>query len=252
MRPSLRIAVLQCDISAKQAHLKLPPDSYTGPFLPLLHSAAEALNLVDTDALHITGYDVIYAQEYPALADVDALLLTGSKYDSFANDPWILKLVEYTKAAIQDHRVKLVGVCFGHQIIARALGAEVGRGEAGWEIAVCDVALTEQGRKVFGRDVLRIQQMHQDVVFDCPSHVMRLGSSPQCAVQGMYVSGKFVTIQGHPEFDEQVVTEIVRKRAQRGLSTEKESEGALERAGLAHDGVVVAVGILRFLLGEVD
>lgn len=99
-------------------------------------------------------FDVVTAQEYPDLDNVDAVLLTGSKYDSFADNPWILKLVEFTKKALAHPSVRLLGVCFGHQIIARAMGYEVGRNSAGWEVSVCEVDLTEKGKELFGVETL--------------------------------------------------------------------------------------------------
>ena len=53
-------------------------------------------------------------------------------------------------------RVKIVGVCYGHQIVGRALGAKVARSESGaWEVSVCQVAQTEKGKELFGgKDVL--------------------------------------------------------------------------------------------------
>jgi GMP synthase-like glutamine amidotransferase len=50
--------------------------------------------------------------------------------------------------------VRIIGVCFGHQILGRALGVPVGRSDIGWEIAVCDVDLTEKGKALFGKDTL--------------------------------------------------------------------------------------------------
>lgn len=78
------------------------------------------------------------------------------EYDSFASIPWTNQLVDFVKSILAQNRVKLVGVCFGHQIIGRAMGAKVGRNEAqGWEVSVTDVDLTEQGKKVFeGKDTL--------------------------------------------------------------------------------------------------
>ena len=50
--------------------------------------------------------------------------------------------------------MRLIGICFGHQIIGRALGVPVGRSDIGWEIAVCDINLTEKGKELFGREKL--------------------------------------------------------------------------------------------------
>jgi GMP synthase-like glutamine amidotransferase len=80
--------------------------------------------------------------------------LTRPEHNSFEDHPWILKLVDFTKRAIEHPRVKILGICFGHQILGRALGVEVGRNNAGWEIAVCDVDLTEKGKELFGVETL--------------------------------------------------------------------------------------------------
>ena len=73
-----------------------------------------------------------------------------AEYNSFDNDPWILKLVEFTKKVLQQDRVRLIGVCFGHQIIGRAMEVKVDRSNQGWEIAVVPVQLTEKGQQLFG------------------------------------------------------------------------------------------------------
>lgn len=164
--------------------------------------------------------------------------------------------------------MKILGICFGHQIIGRALGVKVGRSDAGWEIAVCDMDLSEPGKKLFGKDKLvsgwsplpspsmlmkhcqRIQQMHQDIVHEYPANVVPLGSSPRCAVQGMYRPGKFMTVQGHPEFNEEIVTEIVTLRTQTGVFSKEQGEDALERAKWEHDGVAIGSAFLKFLLEE--
>ncbi|KAK5696963.1 hypothetical protein LTS12_028557, partial [Elasticomyces elasticus] len=208
--------------------------------------------------------------EYPNLDEVDAIVMTGSKHNSFEDRPWINRLVEYTKKAIAHDHVKVLGICFGHQIIGRAFSVKVGRSELGWEISVSEVDLTEQGKKLFGKDKLvrrlqvfyasrkdldvndlqRIQQMHQDIVFECPSNVIPLGSSPLCAVQGMYVPGKFISVQGHPEYSEFIVSEIIKVRTKTGLFTGEQSADALRRVGNEHDGVEIGKVFLNFLLDE--
>jgi GMP synthase-like glutamine amidotransferase len=68
--------------------------------------------------------------------------------------PWINRLVEFTQSVLAQDRVRLLGICFGHQIVGRALSVKVGRSDKGWEISVCDVDLTAEGKELFGRDKL--------------------------------------------------------------------------------------------------
>lgn len=62
--------------------------------------------------------------------------------------------MEFTREVLKQDRIRMVGVCFGHQIIGRALDVKVDRSDRGWEISVTDVKLTEQGRRLFGIDEL--------------------------------------------------------------------------------------------------
>ena len=102
----------------------------------------------------------------------------------------------------------------------------------------------------FSTLVQRIQQMHRDIVFTCPPDVILLGSSPRCANQGMYSPGHFITVQGHPEFNEEIETEIIQARTKAGVFTEGEAQDALKRAGNYHDGVSIGMTFLKFLLEE--
>lgn len=171
-------------------------------------------------------------------------------YDSWTDDPWVLRLVSYTQSAIASNRVRVIGVCFGHQIVGRALGAKVARSEGGvWEVSVSKYTQTLKGKELFGgMDILSIFQMHKDIVYDYPEGVEELGSSDKCTVQGMYCPKKLITVQGHPEFTERIVEELIRTRHEQGIFDEKMYEDSMARVGKHHDGVLVAQGFLEFLL----
>lgn len=81
-------------------------------------------------------------------------MLNRVEHNSFDNDAWILKLVGFTEKLLKQDRIRIIGVCFGHQILGRALGAKVGRSDNGWEIAVLPVELTAKGKEVFQQDSL--------------------------------------------------------------------------------------------------
>jgi GMP synthase-like glutamine amidotransferase len=179
-----------------------------------------------------------------------------------------LKLVDFTEKLLKQDRIRIIGVCFGHQILGRAAGAKVGRSDDGWEISVLPVQLTAKGKEIFQQDTLvrsfphpshilsifsqpqAIHQMHKDIVFQYPEDVEKLGGSPRCLVQGMYKKGRLISVQGHPEFNEGIVTHLVKMRAEQGIFEDEQARDALERVGKHHDGVVIAKAFLRFLLED--
>lgn len=77
-----------------------------------------------------------------------------TEHNSYDNDPWILTLVAFTEKLLAQSRIRIIGVCFGHQILGRALGAPVGRSDAGWEISVMPVQLTTLGKQLFRQESL--------------------------------------------------------------------------------------------------
>ncbi len=171
----LRIAILECDTPLEKTKAKY--GGYGGVFRQMLERSADALQypgLSSKQGLELTYFQVEQHPElYPSLDNIDAILITGSRkpqtlsllasqpltqnrigYDSFASAPWTVRLVEYVKQVLDQDQVRTIGVCFGHQIVARALGQHVNRGEAGWEVSVTPVELSELGKQLFKQDKL--------------------------------------------------------------------------------------------------
>jgi GMP synthase-like glutamine amidotransferase len=92
--------------------------------------------------------------------------------------------------------------------------------------------------------------MHRDIVFSYPEGVEKLGASPRCLVQGMYKKDRFISVQGHPEFNEGIMIELVKTRNKQGIFADEQARDALERSGKYHDGVNIAKAFLRFLLED--
>ncbi|PKS09137.1 hypothetical protein jhhlp_003751 [Lomentospora prolificans] len=250
----IRLAILEADTPQPETAARY--GHYTGLFTSLLAAATHPSPV----ATHFTisRHHIVHdTSAYPALEDIDAILITGSKHSAYLHDEWIVALAEYTRKALDTGRIRVVGICFGHQIVGRALGAEVGKSDKGWEVAVTDVDLSEEGKKLFGlekmRDVdeksvtQRIQQMHRDEVRSFPPDAVPLGSTELCPVQAMYAPKRYISVQGHPEFTEDIVREISERRHGDGVFSDELYEDAMKRVGNEHDGVTIAKAIVRFL-----
>lgn len=92
--------------------------------------------------------------------------------------------------------------------------------------------------------------MHKDIVFDYPPGVEKLGASPRCLTQGMYAKARLISVQGHPEFHEGIVSRLVKMRHEQGIFEDEQARDALSRVGDKHDGVIIAQAFLRFLLED--
>lgn len=92
--------------------------------------------------------------------------------------------------------------------------------------------------------------MHKDIVCQYPDGVEELGWSDKCKVQGMYMPKRMISVQGHPEFNEAIMRELLEKRREQGIFNEEIFQDAIARSPKPHDAVFVAKAFLRFLLDQ--
>jgi len=210
----------------------------------------------DTLDFTLDGYDVVKKMEYPTLDDYDGIVITGSAASAYEPLEWIDKLVAFMRSAVESHpHINMIGICFGHQIMARALGGECAPNSGKWEVGVYEVQLSEIGKGLFGSKTIKIQQMHRDHIPSIPPSLKNgqpisvLGSTPICPNQGFIVhrsasspaeegSIQIFTVQGHPEFTKLIVNALVDARGPKGtgvMNQDTSTEGK-DRAGWVHDG----------------
>ncbi|MDG1936794.1 MAG: type 1 glutamine amidotransferase [Paracoccaceae bacterium] len=154
------------------------------------------------------GFDFdIYSvvdMEFPAFAkDADGWLITGSKHGCYDNLPFIAPL-ENLICDIWAQSLPLVGICFGHQIIAQALGGKVEKFKDGWS-----VGLTEYD---FDGEKVSLNAWHQDQVTRLPDEATVEGSSGFCKNAFLSYGDKVFTLQAHPEFDNTFVKGLIEHR----------------------------------------
>ena len=190
-----RVAILLCDTPAE--NIKLSYGDYHKLFVDLLEKNDEYL---------FTAFDVVNAQAYPVEPSVyDVYILTGSKYSAYEDEDWINRLKTFIRLADKIDSIKMVGVCFGHQIIAEALGGKCEKNPLGWEVGWEQIYITDIGKELLFDhldkvvDSLAIQEMHQDHVTVVPNGFYVVASTKKSFCQMMIKNGKYWCIQGHPE-----------------------------------------------------
>ncbi|KAI9333473.1 glutamine amidotransferase class-I [Obelidium mucronatum] len=166
----------------------------------------------------------------------------GSKHG--ANDGgWVDALVAYV-SALDLARTRVVGVCFGHQIVAKAFGARVSSGIRGaGKRAGSEWCLTEAGKQFF-------QCADKDsAVVDCPPGFSVLMATDLCPIQALLKEDQILTIQSHPEFTEPMVREIVKLRRDNGVFDANFSEEVISLLDKNHgvDNFWFSKQIVRFL-----
>ncbi|GGX48367.1 glutamine amidotransferase-related protein [Saccharospirillum salsuginis] len=144
-------------------------------------------------------FPVIHDQ-YPLDFDrFDAFLVTGSKHDAFADDDWIVRLRDYVRT-LYDHGKPMVGICFGHQLLAHALGGRAERFHQGWGLGVMSYEVLEQPAFADNDQPVSLLVSHRDQVTAIPPQARPLLTNPFCEHAAFYIPGKVLCFQGHPEF----------------------------------------------------
>ncbi|GAB4402292.1 MAG: amidotransferase [Rhodoferax sp.] len=186
--------------------------------------------------------------EYPASFEpYDAVLLTGSKADSFSQEPWVLRLKSVTESLL-GARKKLIGVCFGHQLIALCLGAPVGRAPQGWGVGRMSYQWLSRpwmDAVAPGKAEVALLASHQDQVASLPPGATLLARSDFCPVAAYSVGDHVFCVQPHPEFVPEYSAFLLNKR--RAVYGEERVQRCLSELSLGHDGVLLARMMLNFI-----
>ena len=139
--------------------------------------------------------------ELPEQFEPDTLyLIPGSNNAAYDNLPWIFTLQDWIREAVV-RRVPLVGICFGHQIIAQALGGHVERFPGGWGVGIREMEVLDADLLPYFPDrKMRLIVNHHDQVTRLPEGAIPIASSDFCRYEGFRIGDHILTFQGHPEF----------------------------------------------------
>ncbi|MGB4072801.1 amidotransferase [Pseudomonas sp.] len=190
-------------------------------------------------------YNVMEGRYPPDNEHYDAYLVTGSKADSFGTDAWIQTLKTYLLERY-NRGDKLLGVCFGHQLLALLLGGKAGRAEQGWGVGVHRYQMANKPSWM-SPDLQELSMLisHQDQVTQLPGNATLLASSEFCPIASYCIGDQVLCFQGHPEFVHDYSRALLEARQQH-IGETAYSKG-VESLQQDHQGHTVAEWMMRFV-----
>jgi len=186
----MKIGILQCD--STNIEFRAEHGNYPDMFKSIFQRIDKKIEF--------EIYDVQYSQYPNSPEECDAYLITGSRYSVYDKEKWISILENYV---IELHKRKypLIGICFGHQIVAKALGGKAELAPQGWGAGV------HKYSKIFSKswlmpalDDFSLIVSHQDQVTELPEGANLLAESEFCPYAAFSIGEHILTFQGHPEF----------------------------------------------------
>ncbi len=213
----LNIGLLLCDDVPVDGRERF--GDYTGMF-------SRGINAVDS-AIRLTPYNA-YQGELPANPDDhDGYLISGSAASVFEDKDWIRALMAFVRQC-RDAGVRMVGICFGHQLIAHALGGETIRSPKGWGFGIHSASLTDNPNWMDADDPdFKLVVIHQDQVVKLPPGFTAIASNDFCPNSVITDNNLMLGIQGHPEFSKEYCA--YRADFRRELIGEEKHQEAMEQ-----------------------
>jgi GMP synthase (glutamine-hydrolysing) len=172
-------------------------------------------------------------------AEADGWLITGSKYGVYDDLDWIRTSEAFVRKVLAA-KVPLVGICFGHQLMAQAAGGRVIKSDRGWGLGPSAYRDLSTGGE------MTIVAVHQDQVVEQPDGTRLIAESDFCPIAGLeWEDAPAVSWQPHPEFGRAFARDLIETR--RGTTySEDVADAALSRLDAPLDSQALGERIARF------
>lgn len=192
------------------------------------------------------NYYLIQEGQYPQSHDeCDVYLITGSKTGVYDDVPWLPSLTQWLQQAYQQGS-RLMGICFGHQILAHALGGNAEKSDKGWGVGVRKVAM--QSFPLWIPDCpsdFKLIYSHQDQVTELPENAKCLAGDDFCPNAAFYIDNQVVGFQGHPEFTPEYTQRLLGRR--QDAIGEPTFSDAMKSLDEATDEEMIGLWLLEFM-----
>jgi len=156
-------------------------------------------------------HPVLHPAAVPNIRDRDAWIISGSRFSVYEDISWLQPMREFICYAVAQS-VPLIGICFGHQLMAQAMGGVVEKSPKGLGIGVHEYRLDVAARELFGNlTTYRIMAAHQDQVITMPPQAVLVASSCFCVHAALAYGAHALSLQGHPEMTVEIERDIIEK-----------------------------------------
>ncbi len=214
-----------------------PPDELYSQF-----GAYDAMfrTLLNGNGFEFESYAVVDNQ-FPDSADqADGWIITGSRHGAYEDHAWIPPLEDLIRE-IRNNGQPLIGVCFGHQIIAQALGGKVEKFSGGWAVGRTDYDYDGQ--------TVTLNAWHQDQVVELPQGAKVTGSNDFCRNAMIAYGDTIWTVQAHPEYGDGFIKGLMETRG-KGVVPDALMQDAANRLPTKDDNPRIAQHMADFLKKE--
>ncbi len=175
--------------------------------------------LLDGHGFTFRTYKVVDGEFPKGVKDCEGWLITGSRHGVYEDHAFIPPLEQFIRDAFAAH-VPVVGICFGHQIVAQAMGGKVERYGEGWAVGATDYD--------FAGEKVTLNAWHRDQVVQAPAGAKVIASNDFCANAALLYDDRAFTVQAHPEFRPEFVDGLMKTRG-KGLVPDEVMAAAATR-----------------------
>ena len=168
-------------------------------------------SILQPQGIELTTYRCDEGQMPDNVIEQDGWMCSPSRLSVYEDHAW-LRDVEQLLRDMVAKEAPYVGICFGHQLMAQALGAKVAKADFGWGIGAKHYEIVEQQPWMDSAAPIVLAASHQDQVQELPAGARLMARADYCPIGGMLIGERAWTLQVHPEFSPALADSLLATR----------------------------------------